>query len=230
MLETLRRFGLESDEPPLYQSQRTAAYGQALAQLIAKGLAYRCRCSRSELAAAGACRCHALQLDGEDCAWRLRLAPGEISFEDRIQGHCRYATSLLGDPVLRRRDGLYAYQLAVALDDAFQGITDVVRGADLLESTAWQIAVGQALGLPTARYGHIPLLTEPDGSKLAKSRRSLPLAQLDTAAALAGSLDLLGITLPPELKAAPVSDMLHWSVQHWSPVRIAGTRAIPLPH
>jgi glutamyl-Q tRNA(Asp) synthetase len=104
-----------------------------------------------------------------------------------------------------------------------------VRGADLLESTAWQIAIYEALGLPAPRHAHVPLLTEPDGTKLAKSQRSLPLERLDPASTLVATLSLLGITVPEELKAAPVSDILHSSMQHWNPVYMADIRAMALP-
>lgn len=228
MLATLARFGLESDEPVLYQSTRSEAYREALQALISAGLAYRCACPRAERATTR-CRCRDLALQGESLVWRLRLGDAPIRFTDGIQGPCSHAPGELGDPVLFRRDGIAAYQLAVVVDDAFQRITEVVRGADLLESTAWQVAISAALGLPPLRYMHVPLLTEPDGSKLAKSRRSVPLEGLDPPATLARILGLLGISLPAELKAAPVSDMLHWSVQDWCPVRIRGRRTIALP-
>lgn len=230
ILATLADFGLHADEPVLYQSTRRAAFHQAVRQLAAAGLAYRCRCPRGERSGAASCGCRDLQLTGDDTAWRLRMPPGRIVFEDGIQGRCEYDTAALGDPVIFRRDGVAAYQLAVALDDACQRITHVVRGADLLESTAWQIAVLRALELPVPQYAHVPLLTEPDGSKLAKSRRSLPLAGLDVTTTLTEVLALLGIPLPEELKAAPVSDMLHWSVQHWRPEALSGIREIALPH
>jgi glutamyl-Q tRNA(Asp) synthetase len=229
ILATLARFGMESDEPVLYQSTRTGAYRDALRQLAGAGLAYRCRCTREERSGAGYCPCRGLTLTGEDCAWRLRIDAPVIAFDDAVQGHCAWAMDELGDPVLFRRDGLPAYQLAVVVDDAFQGITDVVRGADLLESTAWQIALYQALRAPVPRFAHVPLLTEADGSKLAKSRRSAALAGLPPGRAMVAALAALGMDLPEELKAAPVSDMLHWSVQHWSPVRMAGIRNVALP-
>lgn len=228
MLATLARFGLESDAPVLHQSTRSAAYSTALRQLRDAGRAYRCICSRSERGSA-VCGCRDLPLAGEDCAWRLRLRTREIAFDDGIQGHCVHDMAAIGDPVLVRRDGVAAYQLAVVVDDAAQRVTHVVRGADLLESTAWQLAIAAALELPPPRYLHVPLLTEPDGNKLAKSRRSLPLDALDPSSTLPRILACLGISLPPALKAAPVSDMLHWSVQNWRPERIRGIRAIALP-
>jgi glutamyl-Q tRNA(Asp) synthetase len=230
MLATLARFGMESDEPVLWQSTRVDAYQAALSRLIDAGLAYACRCTRGERGGPGSCACRGSRLDGPGCAWRLRIDEESIAFEDAIQGHCDFRLAQLGDPVLFRRDGIAAYQLAVVVDDAFQQITDVVRGADLLESTAWQIAIHRALGSEVPRYAHVPLLTEPDGSKLAKSRRSLPLERLEPQKALTQCLAMLGIALPVHLKAAPVSDMLHWSVQHWEPFRMSGIRNVAMPN
>jgi glutamyl-Q tRNA(Asp) synthetase len=231
ILATLARFGLQSDEPVLYQSTRTSSYLEALESLISGGLAYRCRCSRSEIQGVYDGRCRDLGITDPDSAWRLRLDPhATICFDDRIQGHMQFHARDIGDPVLVRRDGLAAYQLAVVVDDAFQGITDVVRGADLLESTAWQIAIARALGLPAPTYAHVPLLTEPGGEKLAKSRRSISLAGMEAVPLLNTTLALLGLPPPPELKkAASGSDILHWAVQHWSPQAVAGIRAVPLP-
>jgi glutamyl-Q tRNA(Asp) synthetase len=229
ILATLARFGLESDEPVLYQSTRAAAYQAALQQLASKGLAYRCRCSRSELRGPYDGRCRDLGITDTDSAWRLRLEPGEVfAFEDRLQGHCEFNAASLGDPVLMRRDGLAAYQLAVVVDDAFQGITHVVRGADLLESTAWQIALARALGLPIPSYAHIPLLTEPDGQKLSKTRRSLAIADVDPLTALAAALETLGCHPRRDPDAAMGSDILLAAVQHWPPQGVVGVRALPL--
>jgi glutamyl-Q tRNA(Asp) synthetase len=229
ILATLARFGLESDEPILLQSTRNERYHEALRRLAARGLAYRCQCSRSEIQGVYDGHCRELGITDPDSAWRLRLEPGgTISFRDRIQGTLEFAVEELGDPVLMRRDGLAAYQLAVVVDDAFQGITDVVRGADLLESTAWQIALAHALELPLPRYAHVPLLTEPDGTKLAKSRRSLSVADMEPGPVLVATLALLGQMPHPGLKADSVSDILHWAVQHWRPQAVAGVRAVQL--
>jgi glutamyl-Q tRNA(Asp) synthetase len=230
ILATLARFGLTSDEPVLYQSGRSEAYREALQRLVDAKLAYRCRCPREMRSLPAPCLCRELDITEADSAWRLRLDPAAIVVDDLIQGRSAYDARLLGDPILFRRDGLAAYQLAVAVDDAHQGISDVVRGADLLESSAWQIAILQALQLPVPRYAHIPLLTGPGGAKLAKSRRSVALAGLDERGTLAEALGLLEIALPEQLKAAPVSDMLHWSVTHWSTARLSGIRAIALPN
>jgi glutamyl-Q tRNA(Asp) synthetase len=229
ILATLARFGLVSDEPVLWQSARGPAYSAALRTLADQGLAYRCRCSRSEVPGIYPGTCRDLGIQDADSAWRLRMdEAAPVTFEDRLQGHMACSAATLGDPVLFRRDGLAAYQLAVVVDDAHQRITDVVRGADLLESTAWQIAIARALRLPSPRYAHVPSLTEPDGTKLAKSRRSQAVAQMPADAALRmvlGLLELPVATLPPAVK---VDDMLRWAVQHWLPGQLSGVREIPL--
>jgi glutamyl-Q tRNA(Asp) synthetase len=163
-------------------------------------------------------------------ARRFRLAAGDhIEFSDAIQGHCEFHAKTLGDPVIFRRDQTVAYQLAVVVDDAAQGITDVVRGADLLECTAWQIRIGQALKLPQPRYAHIPLLVEPDGTKLAKSRRSVPATDLPPTIALTDTLELLGQQPPDELRQGSLLEILDWGIQHWRPERLAGKTSIFLP-
>lgn len=226
ILETLARFGLQSDEPVLHQSTRDHAYRAALEQLAHAGLAYRCRCSRASTPDPYPGRCRDLGLTDPDSAWRLRLDQSQpLAFHDAIQGDMRYEPAALGDPVLYRRDGLAAYQLAVVVDDAWQAISDVVRGADLLESTAWQVAVADALGLPRPRYAHVPLITEPDGTKLAKSRRSLPVAGQPEGPLVIEALQLLGLSVTNHLKAAPVSEMLHWAVENWDPGRLLGIRS-----
>jgi glutamyl-Q tRNA(Asp) synthetase len=130
--------------------------------------------------------------------------------------------------VIFRRDGLAAYQLAVVVDDAAQGITHVVRGADLLDSTAWQIAIGQALAVPVPQYAHVPLVTEPDGAKLAKSRRSVPLEGRPLPATVFEALSLLQQQPPAELTTAPVRDILDWAAANWRPTRLAGVQTLRL--
>jgi glutamyl-Q tRNA(Asp) synthetase len=227
ILQTLALMGLASDEPVLYQSTRRDAYMAAVQELETRGCSYRCTCSRSDVPGVYSGHCRDLGLSASPAARRLRLAAGSICFDDAIQGRCCFDASAIGDPVIFRRDNLAAYQLAVVVDDAAQGITHVVRGADLLDSTAWQIAIAQALLLPVPQYAHVPLITEPDGSKLAKSRHSLALGD-DPSAALYDALMLLQQAPPINLKAAPVSDILRWAVGNWRPGSMAGTRAVSL--
>lgn len=171
-LATLAACGLHPDAPVVAQSTRHALYARALDRLLAAGAAFECHCSRNDLAAAGGVhrRCVASRRR-PDPAVRLRVPAGAvIEFADGLQGPQRQDVgATVGDFVLRRADGLWAYQLAVVVDDAAQGITDVVRGADLLESTPRQILLQRALALPTPRYLHLPLVTDASGRKLSKS-------------------------------------------------------------
>jgi glutamyl-Q tRNA(Asp) synthetase len=228
ILGTLERLGLHHDGEVLRQSQRTRIYREALDSLAARGLAYRCRCSRSEAEHPypGTCRDSG---HGEGpAAWRFRLDPeAHTYFEDRLQGRMDYPHLALGDPVIFRRDGIAAYQLAVVVDDHAQQVTDVVRGADLLDSTAWQLRLFEALGGDPPRYAHVPLVVEPDGAKLAKSRRSLPVATLAPAWALVRALKLLRQQPPDTLVAATPARILEWGVSQWNPAALAGQLSLP---
>jgi glutamyl-Q tRNA(Asp) synthetase len=229
IIATLAAFGMESDEPVLYQSARQAAYTQALHELDTAQLVYRCSCSRSESPGIYNGHCRTLKLQSSRTAWRLRLDPtSRIQFNDCLQGDCSTAAAALGDPIVFRRDGLAAYQLAVIVDDAAQRITHVVRGADLLDSTGWQIAIAQALSLPAPRYAHLPLVAERDGSKLAKSRHSLPLDPRQAPVLLVQALSLLQQQPTEELTTAPVRDILGWAVGNWRPERLTGFREVRL--
>lgn len=175
-LATLAAFGLRHDGDIAWQSRRGAHYQAALDRLLADGLAFECHCSRSDLAATGGIhrRCVA-GARRPDPAIRLRVPEGcEVGFDDRVHGHVVQPVDRdVGDFVLRRADGPWAYQLAVVVDDAAQGMTDVVRGADLLDSTPRQILLQGTLGLPTPHYTHLPLLLGADGRKLSKSEGAL---------------------------------------------------------
>ena len=175
-IQTLAAFGMQSDEAVLWQSTRSDAYTEALDRLLRTGSAFACLCSRSDLSATAGihrqCVGHDTAQDGTDRqpAIRLRVHPGRVGFDDAIQGLVeRDAARDIGDFVLRRADRLWAYQLAVVVDDAAQGITQVVRGADLLDSTPRQILLQRALGLPTPAYAHLPLVMDAEGRKLSKS-------------------------------------------------------------
>lgn len=181
-LAALAAFGLRHDGPVVRQSQRGGLYQAALDHLLASGQAFECHCSRSVLADAGGIHRRCVRHQRRpDPAVRLRVPDGcGIAFEDAVFGHQhQYVNTAVGDFVLRRSDGLWAYQLAVVVDDAAQGITDVVRGADLLDSTPRQILLQRALGLPTPAYAHLPLVLDADGRKLSKSEGAQALADAD---------------------------------------------------
>jgi glutamyl-Q tRNA(Asp) synthetase len=219
ILRTLEAFGLCWDGQIEYQSRRTARYAEALQSLRAGGLTFQCSCSRRELAIEesgypGTCR-EGPRRPG-DTATRFRVADAAtLAFDDRFQGPIALAMGRLGDVIVRRRDGIFAYQLAVVVDDAGQGISDVVRGADLLESTGWQIALQRALGLPTPRYAHLPLLLDRSRGKLAKSRRSAPLEPGRAGETLLTVLALLGLSPPGELDVARPGTILQWAAGCW---------------
>lgn len=186
-LRALAGFGLLSDSPVVRQSERHELYQVALDRLLAHGLAFRCRCSRSELAAVGGihrtCRSGA---DRSGNAVRLRVEDDSlVSFDDALHGRIEQDVAAdVGDFVLLRADGFWAYQLAVVVDDADQGITHVVRGADLLDSTPRQILLQRALGLPKPVYAHLPLIVDAEGHKLSKSLAALPIDDADPLPAL----------------------------------------------
>lgn len=194
-LRTLAAFGLHPDGEVMRQSARGDLYRGALERLLAAGLAFECHCSRSDLAGEGGV--HHACLPGRrrpDPAIRLRVPGGtRISFDDGVHGRIEQDVAReVGDFVLRRADGLWAYQLAVVVDDAAQGITDVVRGADLLDSTPRQILLQRLLGLPTPRYLHLPLVVDAEGRKLSKSLAALPLDDADPLPALRAAWSVLG--------------------------------------
>ena len=199
-LQTLAAFGLHHDGTVEYQSQRGQLYQAALDHLLARGLAFECHCSRGDLAASGGI--HRQCVAGArrpDPAIRLRVADAcNIAFDDLVHGHVLQRVDVdVGDFVLRRTDGLWAYQLAVVIDDAAQDITDVVRGADLLDSTPRQILLQHALELPTPEYAHLPLLLDVDGRKLSKSCAAASVDCADPLMALHRAWRALGQTALP---------------------------------
>lgn len=219
ILTALENYGFEWDGEVAYQSQRHDAYGQVIDRLFQQGLAYACTCSRKQLEPyqgiyPGLCRNAGHGQD--DAAIRIRVPELNYAFEDRVQG--RFAQHLgrdSGDFVIRRRDGLYAYQLAVVLDDAWQGVTHIVRGADLLDSTPRQLYLQELLGLPQPTYLHVPLIIQPDGNKLGKSYRSPPLQADEAGPLLLRALRALGQRAPAELRDATANEILGWGIVHW---------------
>lgn len=231
ILRTLEALGLAWDGPVVRQSERAARYEEALETLRGRGLAYRCRCSRKEIADSGVsgldgivypgtCRQAAVP-PGTLAAVRFAVADGEVAFDDRVQGRIAQRLAAdIGDFVVRRRDGLFAYQLAVVVDDADLGVTDVVRGADLLDSTPRQIALQRALGLPTPRYLHVPVATR-GGEKLSKQTLAPAVDAAAGTAALLGALAFLGQDAPEE---GPAPAILAEATARWDPSRIPPSR------
>jgi glutamyl-Q tRNA(Asp) synthetase len=239
ILATLEQFGFAWDGPVEYQSRRSGLYETALARLRELGLAFECSCTRSQLASLrrgadgepvypGTCRHGATQTA---LPMTVRFHTGEpgrfMAFVDRLQGRFEQdVAGEVGDFVIRRRDGFFAYQLAVIVDDADQGITEVVRGCDLLDNTPRQILLQEALGLPTPDYCHLPLLVEPDGAKLAKRHRSVPLEADQAPALLWQTLRLLGQSPPAELRQATVAELWDWALPRWTLGPLRGVRTV----
>jgi len=222
-LRTLAAFGLESDAAIVRQSERGALYQAALDRLLVRGDAFVCHCSRSTLAAHGGihrtCEPGARRWDP---AIRLRVPDTSlVRFDDAIQGTITQDVAReVGDVVLRRADGLWAYQLAVIVDDAAQGITDVVRGADLLDSTPRQILLQRALGLPTPRYAHLPLVVDGEGRKLSKSLAALPVDGANPLPALRAAWEALGQPASAVASAGSVDALLAAARRTFEPGRI----------
>jgi glutamyl-Q tRNA(Asp) synthetase len=211
ILDTLKLYGFHWDGPVVRQSQRLDAYESALAQLKTAGVIYPCGCSRKEVGAIypGTCR-DGLRPGKEPRAWRLRVPDEEIAFEDQRSG--RFVQNLqhgVGDFVLLRADGVFAYQLAVVVDDAWQGITDIVRGADMLDSTPRQIYLQRLLGYPQPRYTHIPLVLDKHGEKLSKQKGAQALSLQDPVKELRRALEFLGSKPPAEIDN--LTDLWKWA-------------------
>jgi glutamyl-Q tRNA(Asp) synthetase len=221
ILQDLNRFGMQSDQPVLYQSQRSGAHELAITALLDRGLAYHCGCSRSELPASGVypgtCR-DGLPKGKIPRSVRLRVSNEPVSFTDLVQGQIQQdLQESVGDFVIRRVDGLAAYHLAVVVDDAFQGVTEVVRGADLLASTARQIHLQNCLGLVTPVYAHHPVAVGADGRKLSKRLGSDPVSSSDPSRVIEMALEFLGQPCPPELNN---KELWSWAADRWRLSRI----------
>jgi glutamyl-Q tRNA(Asp) synthetase len=231
ILATLERFGMKADAPPVWQSQRIGRYQEALEQLRATGVIYPCGCTRKEIADSllheharnttlayrGTCR---NGLHGKPArAWRLRVPDGsaaEIAFEDRWQGiQTQNLATEVGDFVLKRADGQWAYQLAVVVDDTDAGITHIVRGADLMDSTARQIYLQRCLGAPTPHYLHVPVVTNKAGEKLSKQNGATALdasQPMEALLAAARHLELdLGDAIRPSQDAFYARAIAAWT-------------------
>lgn len=237
ILRTLERLGFAWDGEVLVQSRRKARYRQLLADLQARGLAYPCACTRRALAAAaaaadgsprypGTCR-NGLPPGKAARAWRLVVDDATVAVDDAIQGRVRQRLGAdVGDFVLLRADGYFAYQLAVVADDADQGITHVARGADLLDSTPRQIHLQTCLGFATPAYAHFPVAVNAAGEKLSKQTLAAPVATdpAGAAAALTAALRFLGQAPPAGMDS---DDIWRWALRHWRLEKVPRRRTLP---
>ncbi|ARB47147.1 tRNA glutamyl-Q(34) synthetase GluQRS [Alloalcanivorax xenomutans] len=233
ILRQLEAFGLHWDGALLYQSKRGDAYQAALNALMERGQAFYCTLSRQQLKALG--NVHpgpsVAQPPGPDRAVRLTVPVAALCFDDRLQGRvCAQLADEEGPFVIRRRDGLFSYQLACALDDRDQGITDVVRGADLLTSTLRQIRVLDCLGATAPRYAHLPVILQPDGrGKISKSVGGAALNPDLKGPLTHAALTCLGLSPPAGLQQAPVTDLLQWARENWTPALLPRGTELPAP-
>ena len=221
ILRTLDALGLHWDGEVVYQSRRHALYEDALQQLISLNTAYPCRCSRKQLRTRGVlgydghCLRHPPEIN-TDIAWRVQHTRADQQFEDRIQGLRQYHwDGHEGDFVVYRRDGLFAYQLAVVVDDANQGITEVLRGSDLIDETPHQMALQEQLGYRRPHYAHIPVITNAAGQKLSKQNLAPAIDARQRQALLLRALTLLGQQPSAELVDASLEELLDWGCRHW---------------
>jgi glutamyl-Q tRNA(Asp) synthetase len=234
ILRILDAFELQWDRAVLYQSTRRDAYETATADLVRRGLAFLCSCSRSTVRAAnlaegsrypGSCR-ERVEHEGPT-AVRVRVDAGVLTFQDGLQGEI--ATDLAavtGDYIIRRRDGLPAYHLAVVLDDAAQGVTAIVRGVDLLGSTCVHLHLQRTLGVLTPAYWHTPVVVNASGQKLSKQTGAAPLSAERADQTAYGVLALLGMVAPAELKGARPARLWEWALANWRVESLRGMREL----
>lgn len=222
ILQTLETFGLHWDGSVIYQIDRHEYYLSILDQLRKKNLAYPCNCSRSELKQRHALQHYDLKCWHtppttalNTCAYRSRILNNALSFSDCILGKQSAAPDHIGDFIVYRRDQLFAYQLAVVADDAAQGVTHIVRGADLLQETYAQLQLQQHLDFHTPTYAHIPLAVTDQGQKLSKQNRAPSIQEQPVVPLLIKALSFLGQTLPDDPHSLSGESLLHWSSQHW---------------
>lgn len=227
IIDDLDRLGLRPDGPVLYQSGRLSAYQEIIGSLLQEGMAYPCGCSRKDLPDSGiypgTCR-NGIPPGRKPRSIRLRVDSGDCTFRDRVQGEVSGPLANPGgDFVIRRADGFYAYQLAVVVDDHFQGVTQVVRGADLLDSTGRQIILQRALGLPTPEYMHLPVVVSADGKKLSKRSRTDPVKHQEPVFAVRQALRFLGQQPPPGMS---LTRLWEWAIEHWNSMLIPRVRTL----
>ena len=227
IINDLHRLGLVQDGPVLYQSNRLDAYQHAINRLLEQGLAYPCACSRKDLPLSGiypgTCR-NGLAAGRQARSVRFRVDGESCEFVDKIQGRISDSPAgISGDFIIQRADGLVAYQLAVVVDDDFQAVNQVVRGADLLDSTSRQICLQKALGFESPDYMHLPVALSADGRKLGKRDRTDPVKHQDPTHAISQALHFLGQNPPQGLS---LDNLWDWSLEHWNNKLIPRSKAI----
>ena len=232
ILRDLERLAMHWDGEVMHQSPRADAYAEALGILAARGWTFECGCSRRDLAGGvypGTCR-EGLPPGRSARSIRLRVEAESIGFHDLVQGFTTQCPEKeVGDFVVLRADGVVAYHLAVVVDDAEQGISEVVRGCDLLESTPRQILVQRALGLPTPEYAHLPIAVDPSERKLSKQNLAPPIAASPPGAVLVDALEFLGQSPPCELARAPAAEVIAWGITCWDHTLVPRRRSAPAP-
>jgi glutamyl-Q tRNA(Asp) synthetase len=232
ILATLEAFGLYWDESVLYQSQQSEIYQDTLSDLRQQNLSYYCQCTRAEIKALGGIyqgHCRTLNQSKQNSAIRLINPYGLYQFDDIFQGkvYCEKALAK-EDFIIHRKDGLFAYQLAVVVDDIHQNINHIIRGCDLLEPTARQLTLFTTLNSPTPEYGHVPLAITTDGYKLSKQNRAPSINNNKPQPALIAALNFLGQAPDPTLINETVDDIISWAINHWSRDKVAKVKEISI--
>lgn len=224
ILRTLERFGLLWDGEIIYQSQRHERYQAILDQFYQAGKTYHCICTRAQIHAAGGFypgTCRTLHHDATNASVRLIVDKPHLSFHDELLGQIQTDPHLAAeDFILKRRDGLYAYNLAVVIDDADSGITEVVRGADLLEPTVRQIILYETLNCPVPKWFHLPLAIQENGLKLSKQNHAPSIETWPVIPTLCKALLFLGQPIPEHPEDLTPDELLKWAVSHWDTNRI----------
>ncbi|WP_286270231.1 tRNA glutamyl-Q(34) synthetase GluQRS [Thalassotalea hakodatensis] len=232
ILETLLAFGLQWDEDVMFQSQQYSRYNQIISSLKQHSLAYHCQCTRAQIKSIGGIyqgHCRHLNLTEPQSAIRVKNQPKIAHYDDIFQGRVSCNTSLAAeDFIIKRRDGLYAYQLAVVADDIEQEITHVIRGCDLLEPTARQLSFFKILDEATPQYGHIPLAVTELGYKLSKQNKAPAIDRNDPESSLINALSFLGQQPPALLQTADVKTIISWAIENWQRELVAKTREITI--
>lgn len=242
ILRTLEAYGFTWDKAVIYQSKRSALYENALNTLQKKDLIYPCTCTRKEIADSRSC----MGIDGviypktcllesvkpnKNIAWRIKTNQNAIYFYDTIQGKISHVLNeQVGDFILKRADGFFAYQLAVIVDDAAQGVTQIVRGADLLDSTTRQIYLQQQLNFAIPHYAHVPIVNNLAGEKLSKQTLAEPIIRHLPTHQLFRALSFLGQNPPLEIKNTTLNEVWFWAITHWNIAKVPRQTHIKIPH